>query len=167
MAEAKKEVNSPVAKQADPFDTIMAHFKRAFDWMDELVDDESKAVLMERVFEFLEDKLIDAYDVRLIPDGIPESLPQGFNLNAIIRDVGSSKRMRMDEADSLRRQERQGISPQERVENTATARDVAQFVIDRAVIQSDFVRKTLVDALTVGLNILVPDPTTWQKGRSE
>jgi len=64
-------------------------------------------------------------------------------------------------------QERQG-TPQEEINlNTATARDVAQLVVDRAVIQSDFVKNTLVDALTVGLNILIPDPAEWQRSRSE
>lgn len=145
---------------------IMERLKQAFEWLDKLADDETKALLMERVFEFLEDKLIDAYDVRLVPDGVPEDLPQGFNLNAIIRDLGSSKRIRMDEADNVRRQEKQGVDKDDIVPNTATAKDVAELVITRAVIQSDFVREELVKALTIGLNILVPDPNAWQKGRS-
>jgi len=158
-----------MAEKVEPADGIMAHLKRAFDWLDKLADDETKAALMERVFEFLEDKLIDGYDVQLVPDpksNLQEMKP-GFNLNAIIRDIGSSKRMRMDEADAVRLQERQG-TPQEEINlNTATARDVAQLVVDRAVIQSDFVKNTLVDALTVGLNILIPDPAEWQRSRSE
>lgn len=157
-----------MAEKVTPEDGVMEYLKRAFDWLDKLADDETKGVIMERVFEFLEDKLIDAYDVRLVPDSVPDndSLPQGFNLNAIIRDLGSSKRLRMDEADAIRRQENQGVNPEDAYHNTATAKDVAELVVGRAVIQSDFVREELIKALTIGLNILVPDPTVWQKGRS-
>ena len=157
-----------MAETVKPEEGIMNHLKRAFDWLDKLADDETKSVLLEKVFEFLEDKLIDAYDVVLVPDpksNLQEMKP-GFNLNAIIRDLGSSKRIRMDEADEARRQEKQGTPVAEVVLNTATARDVAELVITRAVIQSDFVREELTKALTVGLNILVPDPAAWQKGRS-
>jgi hypothetical protein len=159
-----------MVEKVTPEEGVMAYFKKAFEWLDKLADDETKAALMERVFEFLEDKLIDAYDVQLVPSDanvLKEGSKAGFNLNAIIRDLGSSKRMRMDEADNIRRQERQGTPVAEQVENTATSRDVAQLVVERAVIQSDYVRETLVDALTVGLNLLVPDPVAWQKGRSE
>lgn len=154
-----------MAEKVTPEDGVMEYLKRAFDWLDKLADDKTKGVIMERVFEFLEDKLIDAYDVRLVPDGI-QNMPPGFNLNAIIRDQGSSKRIRMDEADEIRRQERQGVDSNDVVLNDATARDVAELVIGRAVIQSDYVRETLTDALTLGLNTLVPDPSAWQKGRS-
>lgn len=152
--------------------TITDQFTKGFDLIDTMVDDSVKAKVMEKVFEFIENQLIDKYDVQLvkeesngfnIEDLRKRNGPIGFNVNTILRDKGSSKRLRMDEADQIRLQEIQEVSHV--YTSTSTARDVARLVVERAVIQNDYIREELIDALTVGLSLISKDPSKWSKGQ--
>ncbi len=94
------------------------------------------------------------------PDG-----PRGYNLNAIFRDRGTSKRPRLDE---ISYQEMQRVRREDDTEiSESTAYDVAAAVIKAAVIQDDSIRNLMVQALADGLNAHISDPTKWEEIRLE
>ncbi len=141
------------------------------------VAEANKGEILEKAFEFIENRMGDEFDVRLVrhQDGseigderdLTGDGPNGFDLNTIIRGVGFSKRPTMMESDERRRQELQGVPDQEVANSTVNARDVAEFLVKRIVIEDDYMRDEIKKAIVVGLNTLVRDPEKWQRGQAQ